>query len=156
MREELYRDIKSQLELLCTNATGEIFTAPEDMDSDLYPGAIRHIDLWNRNVEFIEQEAAWERPAVFIEFLPIQWNAIAIGQEYRAQVTVNLHIVTDWNDRHNIEQFRLLDAIHRLLAGMSGKSYAEFDLVSSTTNHNHEDIVENIETYSCIGIRSYE
>ena len=23
---------------------------------------IKHIDLWNRNVEFIEQEEGWERP----------------------------------------------------------------------------------------------
>ena len=29
---------------------------------------IKHIDLWNRNVEFIEQEEGWERPAVFVEF----------------------------------------------------------------------------------------
>lgn len=156
MREEIYRDIKSQLELLCTNAAGEIFTTPEDMDSDLYPGAIRYIDLWNHNVEFIEQETAWERPAVFVEFQPIQWEAVATGREYRAQVRVNLHIVTDWNERHNIDQFRLPEAIHRLLAGMSGTSYAEFDLVSSTTNHNHEEIVENIETYTCVGFRRYE
>ena len=29
---------------------------------------IRHVDLWNRNVEFIEDEQLWPRPAVFIEF----------------------------------------------------------------------------------------
>ena len=29
---------------------------------------VKHIDLWNNNVEFIEQESAWQRPAVFIEF----------------------------------------------------------------------------------------
>lgn len=25
-----------------------------------------------------------------------------------------------------------------------------FDLVESQTNHNHEDIVENIEVYQCV------
>ena len=30
-------------------------------------GLIKHIDLWNHNVEFIEQEENWERPAVFVE-----------------------------------------------------------------------------------------
>ena len=47
-------------------------------------GAVRHIDLWNHNVEFIEQEDGWERPAVFVEFCPIRWNAIVSGVEYRA------------------------------------------------------------------------
>ena len=28
--------------------------------------AIKHIDLWNHNVEFIEQEEQWDRPAVFV------------------------------------------------------------------------------------------
>ena len=31
-------------------------------------GEIKHIDLWNHNVEFIEQEQQWSRPAVFVEF----------------------------------------------------------------------------------------
>ena len=62
-------------------------------------GAIKHIDLWNHNVEFIEQEEQWERPAVFVEFCPIQWNAIVHGVEYRAEPVVNLHVVTDWEQR---------------------------------------------------------
>ena len=59
-------------------------------------GLIKHIDLWNHNVEFIEQEENWERPAVFVEFCPIQWNAIVPGVEYRAEPLIKLHIVTDW------------------------------------------------------------
>ena len=55
MRKELYRLLCSELKAI-----------------DL----IKHIDLWNHNVEFIEQEENWERPAVFVEFCPIQWNAI--------------------------------------------------------------------------------
>jgi len=30
----------------------------------------------------------------------------------------------------------------------------EFDLVESRTNHNHEEIVENIESYQCVAIKS--
>ncbi len=57
---------------------------------------INHIELWNHNVEFIEQEENWERPAVFVEFCPIQWNAIVPGVEDRAEPLIKLHIVTDW------------------------------------------------------------
>ena len=159
MREELYRKLKSRLEALCVNAAGEYYERPDDadMDDELYPRAIRHIDLWNRNVEFIEQETAWERPAVFIEFVPFKWNAIVPGVEYRAQPLVNLHIVTDWvNQDADIQQFRLMDKIHELLAGMTGKTFMEFDIDSSSTNHNHEELVENIETYTCVAFRQLQ
>ena len=159
MREELYRKLKSRLEALCVNAAGEYYERPDDadMDDELYPRAIRHIDLWNRNVEFIEQETAWERPAVFIEFVPFKWNAIVPGVEYRAQPLVNLHLVTDWVNRDaDIQQFRLMDKIHELLAGMTGKTFMEFDIDSSSTNHNHEELVENIETYTCVAFRQLQ
>ncbi|ROT01121.1 hypothetical protein EEL33_20790, partial [Muribaculaceae bacterium Isolate-037 (Harlan)] len=102
---------------------------------------------------FIEQEVAWERPAVFIEFVPFKWHAIVPGVEYRAQPLINLHVVTDWAEQKGIGEFRLLDRIHELLAGLEGNTFMEFDIDSSATNHNHEDIVENIETYTCVGFR---
>lgn len=117
---------------------------------------IKHVDLWNHNVEFIEQETAWERPAVFIEFAPIQWSPIVHGVEYRGAVTVNLHVVTDWNAGSNTDQFDLLHRIHMALSNMAGMTFGEFDIVASATNHNHEEIVENIETYTCVGIRSLD
>lgn len=126
-------------------------------------GAIKHIDLWNHNVEFIEQEENWERPSVFVEFQPIEWHAIAPGAEYRAEPTIHLHVVTDWQgssasgSAHQAESlavFDLLEDMHRALTLMQGETFREFDLVSSTTCHNHEDIIENIETYQCVAFRS--
>ncbi|WP_290379386.1 hypothetical protein [Paramuribaculum intestinale] len=155
MREELYRKLKTRLEALCINAAGEYYERPDeaDMDDELYPRVIKHIDLWNHNVEFLEQEAPWPRPAVFIEFVPFKWHAVVPGVEYRAQPLINLHVVTDWAEQNDIGEFRLLDKIHKLLAGLEGENFMEFDIDSSATNHNHEDIVENIETYTCVGFR---
>lgn len=155
MREELYRKLKARLEALCINAAGEYYERPDeaDMDDELYPRAIKHIDLWNHNVEFLEQEAPWPRPAVFVEFVPFKWRTVVPGVEYRAQPMVNLHVVTDWAEQKNIGEFRLLDRIHELLAGLEGETFVEFDIDSSATNHNHEDIVENIETYTCTAVR---
>lgn len=125
-------------------------------------GAIRYIDLWNHNVEFIEQEANWARPAVFVEFCPIRWNAIVPGHEYRAEPLVKLHVVTDWEGdvseesrfkEKSLEVFDLLDEIHKTLTCETGATYLQFDLVESQTNHNHEDIVENIEIYQCVAIK---
>lgn len=134
-REELYSRIKARLEGI---------------------REIRHVDLWNRNVEFIEQETPWERPAVFVEFRPIRWEPVVHGVEYRAEVGVNLHVVTDWDGGDGPGCFRLPEKIHRALAGMEGGTFADFDLESSVTNHDHEEIVENIECYSCVGFRRLE
>ncbi len=155
MREELYRKLKTRLEALCINAAGEYYERPDeaDMDDELYPRVIKHIDLWNHNVEFLEQEAPWPRPAVFIEFVPFKWHAVVPGVEYRAQPLINLHVVTDWAEQKNIGEFRLLDKIHEQLAGLEGENFMEFDIDSSATNHNNEDIVENIETYTCVWFR---
>lgn len=123
---------------------------------------VEYVDLWNHNVEFIEQEENWARPAVFVEFLPVKWDATVNGVRYVAEVTVNLHVVTDWAGssssaselrEESLKVFDLLEDIHRGLAGMDGDTFREFDLVGSTTNHNHEDILENIETYTCVGYR---
>ena len=141
MRKELYRLLCSELKAI-----------------DL----IKHIDLWNHNVEFIEQEENWERPAVFVEFCPIQWNAIVPGVEYRAEPLIKLHIVTDWEgssaegselQEDALKVFDLPGLIHARLAGLSGETFLELDLVESDTNHNHEDIVESIEVYQCVAIK---
>lgn len=157
MREELYRKLKARLEMLCIDVDGVYFDASAEnmIDADVIEEsrAIKHIDLWNHNVEFIEQEIAWARPAVFIEFVPFKWHAIVPGVEYRAQPLINLHVVTDWADQKNIGEFRLLDKIHEQLAELKGENFMEFDIDSSATNHNHEDIVENIETYTCVAFR---
>lgn len=125
-------------------------------------GAIKHIDLWNHNVEFIEQEEQWARPAVFVEFAPIQWHAIQPGVEYRAEPTVHLHVVTDWAGsvsedsefrEESLKVFDLLEEIHKVLTCMDGETFMEFDLAESRTNHNHEEMIENIESYQCVAIK---
>lgn len=164
MRKELYKT-------LCERLT-TLYATPDGLYGVVEPGAevpegwerlIRHIDLWNHNVEFIEQEENWERPAVFVEFCPIRWNAVVPGVEYRAVPQIRLHVVTDWqgsasDDSTFMEDaLKLLDisgVIHGRLTCLYGKEFMEFDLVETQTNHNHEDIVESIETYQCVVIRS--
>lgn len=121
---------------------------------------IRHIDLWNHNVEFLDQETPWERPAVFVEFTSVKWEAIARGKEYRdAHAELRLHVVTDWTGSAEagsvfqdeaLAPFDLCGKIHRCLCGLSGEKFMRLDLAQSDTNHNHEDIVEHVETYQFV------
>lgn len=145
MRKELYNRIKTML-----------------LDEENGLG-IKHVDLWNHNVEFIEQETVWDRPAVFIEFCPIRWEAHQRGVSYRAEALVKLHIVTDWverldtqeGDSEGLDDLDLSEAIHRVIGCMDGEKFSGFDIVETTTNHNHEDIVESIDTYRCEAWREF-
>lgn len=148
MRTELYLKIRERLE-----ATG----------------VIKHIDLWNHNVEFLEQEEAWARPAVFVEFGVITWAPVK-GQEcLRGSGAVRLHIVTDWDGESPLTSslpedgtqtgespvtaFGVADVVHGALAELSGEKFHGWELMETHTNHNHEDIVENIEVYKVRGTR---
>lgn len=145
MRKELYNRIKTML-----------------LDEENGLG-IKHVDLWNHNVEFIEQETVWDRPAVFIEFCPIRWEAHQRGVSYRAEALVKLHIVTDWverldtqgGDSEGLDDLDLSEAIHGVIGCMDGEKFSGFDIVETTTNHNHEDIVESIDTYRCEAWREF-
>ena len=76
---------------------------------------------------------------------------------------MHLNVVTDWQGsssadsefrEQSLKVFDLLEAIHLQFAWRKGKTFQEFDLVGSSTNHNHEEIIENIETYQCVAIKS--
>jgi hypothetical protein len=41
-----------------------------------------------------------------------------------------------------------------VLACRRENTILEVDLVGSSTNHNHEEIIENIETYQCVARKS--
>lgn len=145
MRKELYNRIKTLL-----------------LDEENGLG-IKHVDLWNHNVEFIEQETVWDRPAVFIEFCPIRWEAHQRGVSYRAEALVKLHIITDWverldlecGDSEGIDELDLSAAIQGVIGCMDGDKFYGFDIVETATNHNHEDIVESIDTYRCEAWREF-
>ena len=87
------------------------------------------------------------------------WSDIVYGEK----PFVSLHVVTDWQGssasgsafmEESLSVFDLLEEIHRALTCMEGETFLEFDLVESRTNHNHDEIIENIETYQCVAIKS--
>ena len=134
VREEIYLAIKERLGAL---------------------DEVQHIDLWNSNVEFIEEDAAWARPAVFVEFTPILWEQVSGHREQRGSCQVRLHIVTDWSeDACGTSVFAYSKKIQCALMGLHGSYFHAFQLVETHTNHNHEEIVESIEVYKLRCVRS--
>ena len=126
---------------------------------------IRHIDLWNQNVEFLDEDSAFPMPAVFVEFGQISWTELK-GRTlvWDGSGTVNLHIVTEWHgntaadEGHmpcGLSDWDLAEKIQDRIQYMSGTSFRNFGLLATMTNHNHEDIVDNIEVYRYKGVRCF-
>lgn len=116
---------------------------------------IKHIDLWNRQVEFLDQEVPFPRPAVFFEFGETVWEGLNCGKGvvYRGKCPVILHIVTDWSrqsglDDKQLEDLELPDIIASALEGLKGEGFDSFQRYSSIPNHDHDDIVETIERFT--------
>ncbi len=116
---------------------------------------LAHFDLWNRNVEFIQKEAVFPMPAVFVEFKPIRWETLQGGVQ-QADVTFSLHIVTAADNptyegapyrEDALAVFDLLDEVAAALHGMQGSGYKGCVRTDSDTNHDHEQIREDIETF---------
>lgn len=144
MRKFLYLSLMERLKQLI-DETGE--------------PVIKTFDLWNEQVSFLEQEEAFETPAVFIEFRPVKWNG---GMPQQADVTLRLHIVTSWKGsaredsefrQQALERFDLLEKMDSHLFNISGDdgktSFSVFRRTGSSTNHNHEELVEDITDFTC-------
>lgn len=135
----------------------EIYNALTDALKEVGGGIIKHIDLWNQNVEFIVEDEAWARPAVFIEFGEITWDPYkgpANGMAGKGEVL--LHIVTDWKGSaadgsqyrpETLADYELSNQIYERVRGLRGVTFRNFGLVRSLTNHNHQEMLENIDVY---------
>ena len=88
------------------------------------PQPIAHIDLWNQHMSFLEQEVPFRLPAVFIEFSPTDWMHVDNGV-YKTNQEVRLH-------------------------NLCGQSFRALQRVASETNHDHEELIDMVETYRCV------
>lgn len=153
MRKKLYLSIISQLKLIQLNEQGKYFTATEIDDAK---SAIKHFDVWNNQVRYILDELPFSLPAVFIEFLPIQWEQRSKGVR-AADVRLILHVITpnrapSANKLGREEQafafFDLLDAINANLYGLKADFFRNLVSTASATDHDHDELIDSQETYT--------
>jgi hypothetical protein len=142
MRKQLYLDIKNQLKTVKNEAGEQLF---------------KHFDLWNRQVEFIEQETPFECPAIFVEFAPMNWRTLG-NRVQECELTINLHIVTEWyagtadyspTEEQALRFLDIIDSVAAVLQGFATEYMNCFMRTQSITNHDHERYVDNVETYKC-------
>lgn len=120
------------------------------------PG-VEFVDLWNDDGSHFSGGAVYPLPAVFVEFEAVVWKQQNMGAR-RGSLAVRLHVVTRAVPTHGhkdprineaLAVFDLLDAINAAMQGLRGENFSGFMLTTSATNHDHAEIVENVERYVC-------
>lgn len=158
MRKILYQELKKRLSRLLIADGGDIVFASEERIKQIVEAgetpdyAIKHIGLWNRQVEFITEESPFPMPAVFVEFGKISWRHQPGGIQ-DADLTVGLHVLTtaipegfDGAEFH----LELLDKINACLQGFEGDCWGSFKRSASIPCHDHEEIIDDTEVYQAM------
>jgi len=122
---------------------------------------IQHFDIWNNNLEYLESEQPFNTPAVFVEFMPIEWRHQGGGVR-DAAVTVALHVVTRQNAptsnelpyaEQSLQFFDILTSINRCLHRYSNKNYDfghnALTATQSLTDHDCGELRHDIEVFTC-------
>ena len=109
---------------------------------------VQHVDLYNENVEYVDEECPWERPAVFIEFGDIEWRPFTGTKlSQRGEGEVRLHIVTDWAEGGFEAAYLLTNKVLEALVGSGADTevYTVFCPYMTMTCRSHGELMENIE-----------
>jgi hypothetical protein len=122
---------------------------------------IKHFDLWNNNLEYVEEEQPFLTPAVFVELQPVVWRHQGKGVR-EAAVNVVLHVITQRNmpmadgsqyAELSLTFFDLLTEINCCLYGYAktGEYFGHDALtgVQSVTDHDCGELRHDVETFSC-------
>lgn len=126
--------------------------------AELPPQTIKTFDLWNEQVARLKEQRPFEVPAVFVEFRPIVWGQTGRRGKY-ADVEVRLHILTATLATPNspykgqaLYRLALIRAVEQAFVGFSvkakdGRSFGTFVHLESESDHNHEQVREDIEIW---------
>lgn len=115
---------------------------------------VKHTALWSETLlAYPQEEIPYNTPAVFIEFEPIRWKHHTQGIR-EAEVVINLHVVTRTTIPGGEVDFlalpnRINAALHGLTIRDDGGVADALTSTLSTTDHNFDELMHTIETYTC-------
>ena len=147
MRKNIYKALVEKLKQYTDAEENQVF---------------KHFAMWNEQVDFVEDEEPFPTPAVFVEFRSINWSD-TMQNIQRGTCPIRLHVVTEWKGSDSDGSLQQEDALKRLeiVDGMasllfnwsckdeSGVNIQRMQRTASHTNHNHGELVEDIEDFSC-------
>lgn len=112
---------------------------------------VAHVGLYNQDIDYMQEDAPWERPAVFLEFGAISWEQFKptdFGTYARGTGVLRLHVVTDWYEDAYHASFQLEQDIWDALRKIKPCEEYQVRYPDEThTNHDHGEILENIDVF---------
>lgn len=159
MRKEIIKAVEKRLKQLVINEQGDIDFVNEDTLARMQQEgtavyAVKHFDLWNRQVEFMEEEDIFDFPAVFIELGKIKWRHQADGTQ-DAQLIIGLHVLSRWQPKwygRSQEYLDLLDKINMCLHGFQGDCFSSMSRVESIPCHDYGEVMDNTEVFETFAV----
>lgn len=118
---------------------------------------IKHISLWNENIENLETEPTFQMPAVFIEFGEMEWKQGG-NRAKNATTEITLHIITETladisaDAEYREEALSRFDIIDKAVASVEckgGKGFNKLQHKRSMTDHNHGRVCHDMEVFVC-------
>jgi len=114
---------------------------------------IKHVDLWN-NTAFDpwDDGAPFPRPAVFVEFGPVEWTTAGRGKKTGA-VAVTLHVVSDCHDlgaddMDMMASLELMERVENAFDGAAMENCTPFLGTASQADHDHGNLIDNRASYA--------
>lgn len=121
---------------------------------------VRTIDLWNEQPTFHAQELPIITPAVYIEFLGIDWNTIGTGPIQHGYCTIRLHIAqhivadtfaidtaTATNQPLALARFAILQQVHDALQNFANPNLKSLNRIASDIDTNHDGLLVDTINY---------
>ena len=125
---------------------------------------IKHLGLWNENMEELSGGLLFDTPAVFVEFAPVTFTGSGQGIP-RAPMEIILHLVHKYTpeDPHQeledgsydrpdhlddpLDYLDLLEQLETAPIGLSGNHFSGLQLVSSDLDHQHGELMHHWVTF---------
>lgn len=123
----------------------------------------RMVDLWNDEIDMYRDEHPILFPAVFVEFMPVEWQTIGTGKTQHGTGTIKIHIAqniiadssaVDGNDLPDVQdaliRFDFIQEVHDILQGFKVAYFASLERIGTTIDHNHDGIILDVVEYNTI------
>lgn len=121
---------------------------------------VKQVDLYNNQFAHLDEESVIKYPCVLIEFADIAWRQLGKHCQ-QGELTINLYVATRSKGRTTIaerltppatEYLELLDDLHVAMRDLRLAYASTFTRTASSTDHDHDDLIVNVETFRTVVI----
>lgn len=130
MQYELYNALKSELETKLT--------------------WLKHVDLYNSQMDNEDVEIAFDYPAIFIEFANISYTDLTQGVQI-GDFDVNIHLTVTSLERTHLDILQKKQEVHSVVHYFQSSYNTKMLRRSESIATNHSNVMEYVITYHVTG-----